>query len=178
MIYFEKTLSEEYKFKGNIVNLRVDTVEMPDGSSATREIVEHNGGVCVVPVDDKGNVYMVRQYRRTVDADVLELPAGKLEYGEDPAVCAARELEEETGYKPGSLELLTSMKTSPAISDETLHIYLATDLTQGEQHLDENEFVEVSREPLEVLIEQIFTGEITDSKTIVGLLMADRMING
>ena len=174
----ETTTGAERVFEGRIFAIDRFFVNTPAGQPATRDVMRHPGGAVVVAVNDDQDVLMVKQFRRAVDQVMYELPAGKLEYGEDPAVCAARELEEETGYKPGSLELLTSMKTSPAISDETLHIYLATDLTQGEQHLDENEFVEVSREPLEVLIEQIFTGEITDSKTIVGLLMADRMING
>lgn len=174
----EKTVGVERLLSGRIFDIDRFTVEMPNGNNATRDVMRHPGGAVVVAVDNNQDVVMVKQFRRAANQVMFELPAGKLEYGEDPMECAVRELEEETGYSAESIELLTSMHTSPAISDEVLHIYLATDLKPGKSHPDENEFVMVEKQPLDVLIEQIFMGEITDSKTIVGLMMADRMING
>ncbi len=176
MVYFEKEISREYKFKGRILNLRVDTVEMPDGSEASREIIEHSGGVAVVAVNADKNVYLVRQYRRPFDCDMLELPAGKLEKGEDHRIGAIRELKEETGLSAGKLQYLTGAAASPGYTGEVIHLYMATDLTKGDAQLDEGEFLNVEIYHLDHAIEMIEKGKIVDGKTIIALLMAKNVL--
>jgi len=176
VIYYEKELKREYKFEGRILNLRVDTVEMPDGSEAMREVVEHNGGVAVVAVDEKDRVYLVRQYRRPLDRDLLEIPAGKLDKGEDHRIGAIRELKEETGLTAGSLLYLSGTAASPGYTSEIIHLYLATDLTRGEAQLDEGEFLNLEIYTLDQTIEMIKKGEIVDGKTINALLLAKEFL--
>jgi ADP-ribose pyrophosphatase len=134
--------------------------------------VEHPGGVAIVPLTENGDVLMVRQYRYCVSDALLEIPAGKLEAGEDPFECAVRELSEETGCRVGRIVPLGAMYTSPGFSRETLYIYLATQLEEGENHPDEDEFLSVVRVPFEEVVDKIMSGEIKDGKTIVGILKA------
>ena len=140
MDFSEKTVSRDYKFKGEIINLRVDTVTTPSGNTATREIVEHPGGVCVVPLDENQNVIMEWQYRRPFDTNLFEIPAGKLFLGEDPLECGKRELEEETGMCAKKYIYLGKMYPTPGFCGEILHMYLALDLYEGKKNPDEDEF--------------------------------------
>lgn len=166
----EKTISSQMIHRGKIVNLRVDSVELPNGKLAMREVVEHVGAVAVVPVTNEGEVLMVRQYRHPVGEILLEIPAGKLDPGEEPDHCIERELLEETGTVAEKTSLIFSFYTSPGFSDELLHIYVAEGLTYRGQQLDEDEFLELQRVPLEEAVEMIVRGEIKDAKTIVGIL--------
>ena len=170
MDLFEKTISTTTVYEGRIVRVRNDVAELVTGKHVPREVVEHPGGVGIVPLDGDGNVILVRQFRYPMMEQLLEIPAGKLEYGEDPYECAVRELSEETGCTAGKIVSLGAMYPSPGYAEEVLHIYLATDLTEGEMHLDEDEFLHIERMPLETAVKQIMSDEITDGKTIVGIL--------
>lgn len=172
MEFFEKQVSSNTVYRGRIINVRQDMVELVNGHLAPREVVEHPGGVAVVLLKDNGNVLMVRQYRYCVSGELLEIPAGKLEPGEDPAQCAVRELYEETGCRAGRMISLGAMYPSPGFSQETLYIYLAMELEEGPNHPDEDEFLAVEEVPLEEIAARIMSGEIRDGKTIVGILKA------
>lgn len=172
MAYYEKQISTETVYTGRIVNVRNDVAELHNGRHVPREVVEHPGGVAVVPLTAENTVLMVRQFRYPFGEELLEIPAGKLEPGEDPLDCAMRELSEETGCSAGRVVYLGPVYTSPGFSREILHIYLAMDLTAGEMHLDENEFLSVETVALASLTEEIMSGEIRDAKTIVGILKA------
>ena len=161
----EKQIIFEYKFQGKIVNLRVDDALLPNGTTAKREIVEHNGGVCVAPLDDEYNLYFVKQFRYPYMEVVTELPAGKLEKGEDPFEAGKRELKEETGAVAKKYVDLGKLYPTPGYCGEIIHMYLATDLKFGEQNPDEDEFLEVYKIPLEKAVEMVMTGELRDSKT-------------
>jgi len=144
----EKTIHEETIFEGKIITLRKDRVLLPNGEEADREIVEHPGGVAIVALDEDENVYMVRQYRHPFKTILLEIPAGKLNYGEDPFTCGVRELEEETGLVAGQYDYLGAFMVSPGFCGEKIHIYLARELSKGTMHLDPDEFLEVEKRPL------------------------------
>ena len=161
----EKQISFEYKFKGKIVNLRVDDALLPNGTTAKREIVEHNGGVCVAPLDDEYNLYFVKQFRYPYMEIVTELPAGKLEKGEDPFEAGKRELKEETGATAQKYVDLGKLYPTPGYCGEIIHMYLVTELEFGEQNPDEDEFLEVYKIPLAKAVEMVMNGEIRDSKT-------------
>ena len=175
MEHFENTVSSRRIHEGRIINLREDTVMTPSGREARREIVEHKGAVAIVPVLDDGRVVMVRQFRKPAEAALLEIPAGGLEAGEDPADCARRELSEECGLNAGRMEPLFSMYLAPGYSTELLHVFLADELTPTETHLDEDENVEVETFDLPALLQLIDDGDIRDAKTIAGLLALLRM---
>ena len=176
MELFEKKLTSRQVFDGVVVKLFVDEVELPNGEKSVREIVRHPGAVCVVPVDNDGNVIMVRQYRYAFGQVLLEIPAGKLEKGEEPLPAAMRELEEETGTVAGKMEYLGELYTTVAIFDENIHMYLATDLTYKDAHPDQDEFLEVEKMPLDTLVKMVMDGEIKDSKTQVAILKADKIL--
>jgi|SRR5919201_6523345 ADP-ribose pyrophosphatase len=162
-------------YRGRIVTLRLKHVRQPDGTTRLREIVEHAAGAAVVAVDADGSVILVRQYRPAVDAAVLELPAGLVDAGETPQACARRELEEETGFTAGHLEPLAQFYSSPGFCTEVLHVYVATDLRPCAVDHDGEEELEVVRLPLEAALEQVLHTELSDAKTVVGLLAyADR----
>ena len=173
----EETIKKEYKFNGEIIQLRVDTVTTPSGNTATREIVEHPGGVCVVPIDEKGNVIMEWQYRRPFDENIFEIPAGKLIKGEDPLECGKRELEEETGMCAKKYVYLGKMLPTPGFCGEIIHMYAAFDLYEGKINRDEDELMEIVRVPLEKLVDMIVFGEIIDAKTSVAILKVNEMKN-
>lgn len=177
MDYTEKRLGGEVKYKGVIVTVRLDQAELVNGRVVKREVVEHPGGVTVLPVDEQGRCAMVRQFRYPFGRMMLEAPAGKLEYGEDPDEAAVRELSEETGLS-GKLRKIGTICTSPGYSSEVLHLYLATELKQGESHPDENEFLNVEWIALDELVRQAMDGEIDDAKTVVAVLKAERMLRG
>ena len=159
-------------FKGRVVTLDIDTVTLPNGATIELEMIHHPGAAAVVPMKEDGMVILIRQYRHAAGGYIYEIPAGKLHPGEDPKLCAARELQEEIGYRADSLELLTSILTTPGFTDEVIHIYKGTGLTKGKQDLDHDEVIEIVELPLEKALAQIIDGTIRDGKTIVGLQTA------
>jgi len=177
MKFYEKQLETETVYKGLIVNVRSDIAELQNGKRARREVVEHPGGVCVVALTDDNKIPLVRQYRYTMEEETLEIPAGKLETGEDPFECAVRELSEETGYSAGKWIDFGIVYPSPGVYKEKLYLYLALDLTKGEMHLDENELLSVEEVDIDELIDKIMTNELKDAKTIIGVLKAKRYLN-
>jgi ADP-ribose pyrophosphatase len=176
MGYTEKKIRGERVYTGVIVKVELDDAELVDGTVVKREIVMHPGGVGILPVDADGTAYMVRQFRYPFSRELLEIPAGKLELGEDPRVCAERELGEETGFSAGRFIDLGVTYASPGISDEILHIYLALDLVPGKQHLDEDEFLGVEKWPLEKLYAMVLRGEIKDGKTEIAVMKAREIL--
>ena len=162
-------MHSKHIYTGIVVKLNVDTVTLPNGLTVDLEVVRHPGAAAVVPLKDDGTVILISQFRHAAGGFIYEIPAGKLDPGEDPRVCATRELEEEVGYRASSLEILSSIFTAPGFTDEVIHIYKATGLTTGQQQLDRDEVLEVVEMPLLEAIKMIETGVIRDAKTIVGL---------
>ncbi len=156
-------------YTGKVVTLNVDTVQLPNGVTIDLETIRHPGAAAVVPMKDDGTVVLVRQFRHAAGGFIYEIPAGKLSPGEDPLHCAARELEEEVGYRAASFELLSSIFTAPGFADEVIHVYKATGLIKGRQQLDQDEVLEIVEMPLTAAMEKIVDGTIRDGKTIVGL---------
>lgn len=173
----EKTLSSERIFDGVILHVRRDEVELPGGGRSFREVVDHPGGVCVLALDGQGQALLVSQYRYPYGRVLREVPAGKLEYGEDPRAAALRELREETGAVPGEFRPLGELYPSPGYCGEIIRMYLARDLTFGETDLDEDEFLNVERVPFGELVDQVLAGEIRDAKTIAAVLKAKLLLN-
>lgn len=166
-----KRLSRDLIAHGAIIDYYQDTIQVPNGNVVKWDFIEHRGAAAVVPVDDQGRLIMVKQYRNALERYTLEIPAGGLQSAQEPTMDAAvRELEEETGYSAEHVELLISVRTTVAFCNEKIDIYLATGLTPGKQHLDEDEYVQVGAYTLEELTEKIFTGEIQDSKTVAAIL--------
>ena len=164
-----KRLKRELVHKGAVVDFYADTVEL-GGEVAVWDFVHHNGAAAVIAVDNDGKILMVRQYRNALDRFTLEIPAGKLDSPDEPTLeCATRELEEETGFKAGKIEYLLTINTTVAVCDEKIDIYLATDLSKGEIHLDPMEEINVEKYELSELQEMIFKGELRDSKTVAAI---------
>ncbi len=163
----EKTIKSEQIFSGKIISLQVDDVELPNGKQSKRELIKHPGAVAVIALTDDGKIVMVEQYRKALERDVVEIPAGKLEKGEEPSLCAKRELEEETGYVCKSLDWLISFYTSPGFADELVHLYVARGLEKKEDAAppDEDEFVTLVELTLEEALEYIEERKIYDAKT-------------
>ena len=156
-------------YTGRVVNLNLETVTLPNGATVDLEIIHHPGAAAIVPMKDDTTVLLIRQYRHAVGGYIYEIPAGKLDPGEDPRDCAARELEEEIGLRASSLEPVITFFTTPGFTDEVIHIYKATGLTPGRQNLESDEVLEVTEMPLKTAIARINDGTIRDGKTIVGL---------
>ena len=174
---FEKEVSREIIFEGRVFDIAVCQAELCNHEVVRRDIMLHNGGVGVLPIDDEGNVYLVQQYRYGASKFLWEIPAGKLEKGEDPFACAVRELEEETGYVGGEFLYLGEINPSPAIMSEIIHIYLAKNLKPGDRHLDEDEFLEVEKVPFAQAFKMVLDGEITDAKTQIALFKAKELLS-
>ncbi len=165
----EETVEKKYVYRGKILNVRCDDALLPDGRPCKREIVEHTGGAAVL-YKREGKIALVRQFRYAYGEEMYEIPAGKLEAGEDPALAAARELEEETGVSAKTLELVTVLYPSPGYTDEKIYIFEAKEGKTGEQRLDDGEFLRVEYLPAEEVKGMISRGEIRDAKTIVAVL--------
>ncbi|MDB4907084.1 MAG: hydrolase [Gemmatimonadetes bacterium] len=162
---------------GRVINLDVDHVRFPDGSEGDLEIIRHSGASAVVPFlsDPRGDdpqLLLIRQFRHAADGEIYEIPAGRLDAGEDPAECARRELQEETGCTAESLEFLTTIYTTPGFTDEKIHLYMATGLTRGESAREADEFLTLETVTLSRALQLIKEGEIRDGKTIAGILFA------
>ncbi len=174
----EKTLSSEQLFDGKVVKLFVDKAELEDGSVVNREVIKHPGGVCVLPLDDEGNVLFVKQFRYPHQQIMREIPAGKLEWGESHHDCGLRELKEETGCTCDEYIYLGSLIPTPAYCGEIIHMYLARGLHYGAQKLDVDEFLDIEKIPLDEAVEMIMNNEIPDAKTQIAILKAKRLIDG
>lgn len=172
MVYEEKTMKSDKLYEGKIINLRIDTVELPEKKYSKREIVEHPGGVGIVTITDDNCLILVRQYRKAVNRVLLEIPAGKLEINEEPRETAIRELKEETGYEAKNLKYLLEFYTSPGYTTEKIYLFMASSLIEGDKDLDDGEYCEVEKYSIDELIKMIDRGEIIDSKTIIGINLA------
>lgn len=177
MVFEEKTMKSDKLYEGKLLNLRVDTVEIPDKKYSKREIVEHPGGVGIIPITDDNSIVLVKQYRKAVERFLLEIPAGKLELNEEPRETAIRELKEETGFEAKNIEYLLEFYTSPGFSNEKIYLFLATDLTEGEPTPDVGEFIETEKYKIDDLIKMVERGEIVDSKTIIAINFAKKYID-
>ncbi len=167
----EKQLESEYIYKGKVISLRRDTAMLPDGNTAVREVVEHNGGVCVAALTESNEIIFVRQFRYPYFETVLEIPAGKRDSAdEDPLECGKRELREETGAEAENFIFLGQLYPSPGYCGEIIWMYAATGLTFGETHLDSDEFLNSEKIPMEKAMEMILNGEIKDAKTQAAVL--------
>jgi ADP-ribose pyrophosphatase len=172
MIFEEKTISSEMIYKGAILNLRKDTVEVVGNKISHREIIEHNGGVTIAAVTDDNKMVLVKQFRKAVEKVILEVPAGKRDGAEEYLETAKRELKEETGYTAQNIKMLTKFYASVGYSEELIYAYLCTGLTPGETQFDDNEAIDVIEYDIDELYKMIMNGEIADSKTIITVLMA------
>lgn len=171
----KKIVNTNYVFKGKIMNVKVDTIILEDGKSIKREVVEHNHAVCIIPVDNTGNVYLVSQYRHPFGRDLLEAPAGIVEKGENPLDCAKRELKEEIDAEGDEFIYLGEMYPTPGYADEVIHLYFTKIKAFVKGQLDEDEFLTVKTIPFTELIKMINNNEIKDAKTIIAALKVRNM---
>ena len=176
MNYEEKILTTEEIYNGRVINVKLHDIELHDGSKSKREIVEHTGGVGVIALTEDKEVFMVTQYRIAAQQMMLEIPAGKLEKGEDPKSAGLRELQEETGYKANNIQYLGVYYATPGYCQEKLHIYLATDLEFVGQNLDEGEYLNVSKHSLDELYQMVMDNKIYDCKTAIAILKAKAIL--
>ena len=175
LAHYEKTIDSKVIYEGKILTLRRDTVELENGNHAAREVIDHPGGVAVLAIDEHEHILFVSQFRYPFGGVMLELPAGKLERGENPQECGVRELSEECGCKADCFVPLAKMYPTCAYDTEIIHIFLATGLHQSRQHLDEDEFLTVRRIPVEKAVQMVLDGEIPDAKTQLGILKYDNL---
>lgn len=173
----EKTLSRTDVYQGLLVNVHVDEVLLPNGATTRREVVEHVDGVAILAMDERNNVLTVTQYRYVFGKTLLEIPAGKLDAGENPVTGALRELKEETGAVPDNLLPMGKIIPACGCFGETLHLFLARGLHMEEQHLDDDEFLNVERIPFEEMVHRVMNGEIDDGKTVAAVLKAKVLLN-
>lgn len=176
MKLFEQLISSEYKYKGKIINLRIDDIKLPDGQYAKREVVEHPGGVSILAITDDNKILMVEQFRAGPRVVTLEVPAGKLERGEDPEICGLRELTEETGYKAGTFEKIGSFYLTPGYTDELIYIYVARKLSLDKANPDDDEFLNIKAYDFDELLQMVKNNEIKDAKTVISILYAREYI--
>lgn len=174
----EKEISTERIFDGKVIKLRVDEVLTPGGKKASREIIEHKGGAGVIAEDENGMLLVVEQYRRPYDEITLEIPAGKLDEGEKPEICAARELEEETGYKAEKIISFGQIYPSPGYTNEVIHLYCANNIYEGQANPDEDEFLNLKRVSLNDALKMTEDGTIRDAKTVIAVMRYARMKEG
>ncbi len=172
----ETRISSEKKFSGRLLDLFLDQVELPNGETSTREWIDHPGAVCLIPILPDGDICLIRQFRYGPRDVFIEIPAGKLDPGEDPLDCAHRELEEETGFKTNKLTFLTNIYPAIGFSNEKMWMYLAEDLEKTAHNLDHDEFIELCPTPLDDALEWVWSGKITDVKTVIGILWAEKLL--
>lgn len=165
----EKLIEKRVIYKGRILTLRADTIELPNGNTAFREVIEHSGGAAVLALNDNGEIYLIKQFRYPYNEVIYEIPAGKLSVDESPLECASRELTEETGIIAGKLSLMNTIYPSPGYTDEKLYIYLAENLAVGVTNLDTDEFVELVSVPFNKALQMVNDGIIRDCKTVVAI---------
>ena len=172
----EKTIKTKTVHKGIFLTLKRDKVLLPNGSNGVREWIEHPGAVCCIPILPDGKIGLIKQYRYAVKEQMIEIPAGKLDQNESPEKCAQRELEEEIGYRASKLTFLANIHPAIGFTDEKMWLYLAENLVKTKQSLDDDEFLVLFPTKLEEAVEMVWRGEITDVKTIIGILWAQRII--
>lgn len=177
MIYEEKTMKSDKLYEGKILNLRVDTVEIPNKMYSKREIIEHPGSVGIVALTDDNKLVLVKQYRKAAEDFIIEIPAGQIEINEEPKEAAIRELKEETGYIASSMEYMLEFFVSPGYCTEVICLFIADDITPGEQDLDENENIEILEVSIDEITKMIRLGKIIDAKTIIAANIAREYIN-
>jgi len=165
----EKTISKQEIFNGQVVKLTLHNIELPDGRKSTREVINHPGGVAILAIDEQDRVYLVKQYRKPLEKEILEIPAGKLNPGEDPFLCAQRELKEETGLTATRWDKIAAYYTTPGFTDEVLHVYIAQELAVGTACPDEDEILSLIVMPIAEAIQLVKDGEICDGKSIIAL---------
>lgn len=176
MVLEEKTIKSDKIYTGKIVSLRVDTVEIPEKGYSKREIVEHGGAVGIVAITNDNKIVLVKQFRKPIEEALVEIPAGKLEIGENPKECAIRELQEETGYTADNIKLIHKFYSSAGFSNEKIFIFLATGLTPGETKLESDEFLDVMEIDIKDAFEMVIKNDIEDAKTSIGILMTKDLI--
>lgn len=174
----ERTVTSETLYKGKIIELRVDEVELPDGKRAKRELIKHPGAVAIIPITDQGKLVLVEQFRKALERSIIEIPAGKIEPGEDPEETAIRELEEETGYRAKDFTYIQSFATSPGFADEVIHLYLAKSLVRVDNPAegDEDEFISLQECTIEEAEEMMKDGRIYDAKTAFAVLYIKELL--
>ncbi|APC08714.1 NUDIX domain-containing protein [Neomoorella thermoacetica] len=172
----ETRIASERIYEGRILNLRRDRVRLPDGHEASREVVEHPGAVAIIALDNDKNIYLVRQYRYPIERVTLEIPAGKLDSGEEPLTCAQRELAEEVGLAAAEWKPLLTFYSTPGFSNEIMHLFLATGLRSHREKADDDEFLEIVRVPLAEAAAMALGGAIQDAKSIAGIMAATRIL--
>jgi len=172
----ETRIASERIYEGRILNLRRDRVRLPNGREAGREVVEHSGAVAIIALDDDQHIYLVRQYRYPINQVTLEIPAGKLDAGEEPAACARRELAEEVGLAAARWQPLLTFYSTPGFSDEIMHLFLATGLQPHREKADDDEFIEIVRIPLTEAATMALRGGIQDAKSIAGIMAATHIL--
>ncbi len=171
----EKQVSSRNVFDGVLLHVYKDEIELPNGNNAVREYIKHQGAVCVVPVTDEMEVIAVKQYRYPIGRVTIEIPAGKLDAGEEPLTAAKRELSEETGVECADIEYIGGLYPSVAYTDEIIHMYVAKNLVFGQAHTDDDEFLNVVKIPLKDFVDMVMDGKIQDSKTMAAILKVGRM---
>ncbi|RDY28747.1 NUDIX hydrolase [Romboutsia weinsteinii] len=176
MIVEEKTISSDRVYTGKVISLRVDTVEVLNQGYKKREIVEHGGAVGIVAITDNNKILLVKQFRKAIEKEIVEIPAGKLEIGENPKDCAIRELQEETGYTAQNIKLMHKFFTSAGFSNQKVFIYLATGLTKGENNLDDGENLDLYELDLNDAYDMVVRNDIEDAKTSIGILLAKELV--
>ena len=172
----ETSISSENVYQGSFLDVRKDTVELPNGKTSTREWIKHPGAVCIIPILPDGNICLIRQFRYGPGEEFIEIPAGKLDKDEDPLDCAHRELEEEIGHRSNKLTFLTNIHPAIGFSNEKMWMYLAEDLIKTKHNLDPDEFLELSPTSLDDALAWVWSGKITDVKTIIGILWAEKLL--
>lgn len=173
----EELCSSQEEWRGSFLRAEKLKVRLPNGKTAFRDVIRHPGAVAIVALTQDSNIVLVRQYRSALERVTLEIPAGKLDAGEDALSCAQRELEEETGVRAGKMRYLTAISTAAGFCDEIIHIYMASELEFLEAHPDEDEFVRIELMPLAQLIDLVLDGKIEDSKTVIGALICDALFH-
>lgn len=173
----EKICSSQEQWRGSFLRAEQLEVRLPNGKITQRDVIRHPGAVAIVALTNDGQIVLVRQYRSALERVTLEIPAGKLDVGEDSFSCATRELEEETGIRAGKMSYLTAISTSAGFCDEIIHLYMATELEFLEAHPDEDEFVRIELMPLSDLMDLVLDGKIEDSKTLIGALICDALFH-